>query len=252
MYISANYVIGASCGIVSWIMVIVYFCFRSRQRPSKDMIIMKILIDACAPKIREEEKLRKSFAKTKGKNEPQFWEGDMLKTYKMEGRWLPKIFRGWDEENVKQWSEEESDSSPENHLNIIDLENVYIDETPRRMVNKMFTQTFGKYPVTSLEYCLGEQNSALSHSGETTLAQKSYHSNNEELTNNSLVDSVVSDLGLCKKEEMTNIISKANPTLRTSLINSCKDKTNTVRSLKNIISRENENGSYQRELNLEK
>jgi len=251
MYISANYVIGATCGIVSWIMVIVYFCFRSRQRPSKDMIIMNILIEAFAPKIREEEKLRKSFAKTKGKNEPQFWEGDMLKTYKMEGRWIPKIFRGWDEENVKQWSEEESDSSQENHINIIDLENVFIDETPRRM-GKMFTQTFGKYPVTSLEYGLGEQNSASLHSGETTLAQKFCHSNTEELTNNSLVDSVVSDLGLCKTEEMTNIISKAKPTPRTSLINSCKDKTNTIRSLKNIISRENRNGSYQSESNVEK
>jgi len=99
MYVPVEVIVGASCAIGVWIIVILYFFVRPRPRPSQEHVIIDIINKALFDEFEAEKRLRKTFAKSKGSNPALFIGGDIQRTQVMMGRWLVDKYNNWDEEN---------------------------------------------------------------------------------------------------------------------------------------------------------
>jgi len=235
MYVSLNTIVGASCGIVVWVIVIAYFCSNQRPRLTQDMIILDMLTGVYKPEMLAEEELRKSFAKSKGSNKALYLGNDMQRTFQMKGHWLMPNADDWDEENIKEWSEENSNSLRKTPSQVIVLDNFDSsdDLSELAMRKRMFTSTFGKYPIVNQEHNINEPGSVSScQSDHATPEQRSDQVTPEEMSTTSSRNSIVQNIGFSKAEERLIILKLANmgdtkTTLRSTLNKTLRDESNT-------------------------
>jgi len=216
MNVAIHSIIGSSCGLAIWVLIIAYFCTHRRPRPTKETNIIHIVSEATSAHFEAEKYLREAFAKAKGNECHTFQETDMQSTFHMEGRWARPMTDSWEEVNGEKFIEDMSESQKTTPVRIIELENVEPSEelSVEGMANNMFTSSFREHLVPEQIYCLDNQDSLSSqHSENTTLKkQNGKHVIAEELSTTR--NSAVSECRLSKGEGKPMVVKETKENYR--------------------------------------